>query len=80
MTCITFTPDDMLIKNPKHDRPLYFTGYIGSSQVDRIQVDPGFALSIIPLRLIQHLGGTFKSPISNQYYHIQFQHHGYSHP
>ena len=53
---ITFTSEDMLIKNPKHDKPLYFTGYISSSQVDRIQVDPGSALSIMPLRLLQYLG------------------------
>lgn len=25
-TCITFSPKDMQVK-PKHDRPLYFTGY-----------------------------------------------------
>ena len=39
---ITFTSDDMQVKE-KHDRPLYFTGYIGSSEVSRIQVDSGFA-------------------------------------
>lgn len=33
-----------------------FLGYIGSVRVDRMQVDPGSALSIAPLRLIQHLG------------------------
>ena len=33
--CITFTPDDMQVKG-KHDRLLYFTGYIGSSEVSRI--------------------------------------------
>ena len=38
--CITFTPNDMQVKR-KHDRPLYFTGYIGSSEVSRIQVDLG---------------------------------------
>jgi len=53
--CITFTSDDMQIKG-KHDRPLYFTGYIGSSEVNRILVDPGSALSIMPRRVIQHLG------------------------
>jgi len=37
--CITFTPDDMQGKR-KHDRSLNFTGYIGSSEVSRIQVDP----------------------------------------
>ena len=40
----------------KHDRPMYYTGYIGSSEVSHIQVDPRFALSIIPRRVMQHLG------------------------
>ena len=35
--CITFMSDDMQVKG-KHDQPLYFTGYIGSSEVSRIQV------------------------------------------
>jgi len=52
---ITFTLDDMQIKG-KHDRPLYFTGYIGSSEVSRIQVDSGSALSINPRWVMQHLG------------------------
>ena len=30
--CITFTANDMQVKG-KHDRPLYFTGYIGSSEL-----------------------------------------------
>jgi len=33
--CITFTPDDMQVKG-KYDRPLYFTGFIGLSEVSRI--------------------------------------------
>jgi len=52
--CITFTPDDMQVKE-KHDRPLYFTGYIGSSKVSRIQVDPGSTLRIMPRRVMQHM-------------------------
>jgi len=40
----------------KHDRPLYFTGYIGLSKVSRIQVDPGSVLSIMSRRVMQHLG------------------------
>ena len=28
---ITFTAEDMLLKDNKHDRPLYYTGYIGST-------------------------------------------------
>jgi len=53
--CITFTPDDIQVKG-KHDRPLYFTVYIGSSEVSHIQVDPGSALSIMPDWVMQHLG------------------------
>jgi len=34
--CIIFTPDEMQIKG-KHDRPLYFIGYIGSSEVSCIR-------------------------------------------
>jgi len=40
----------------KHDRPLYYTGYIRSSEVSRIHVDPKFVLSIMPRRVMQHLG------------------------
>lgn len=60
MPCITFPPDDMLIKSLNHDQLLYFTGYIGSVRVDKIQVDSGYALSIIPLKLVQHLGVPWK--------------------
>jgi len=51
--CITFTSNDRQVKG-KHDRPLYFTGYIGSSEVNRIQVDLGSALNIMPRRVMQH--------------------------
>ena len=53
---ITFTAEDMLLKDNKHDRPLYYTGYIGSTCIERVQVDPGSALSIIPKRLLYFLG------------------------
>ena len=36
--------------------PPYYTGYIGSYEVSRIQVNPGFALSIMPRKIMQHLG------------------------
>ena len=48
---ITFTPEDMQVKE-KHDRLLYYTGYIGSSVVIRIQVDPGSVLSNMPRRVM----------------------------
>jgi len=46
----------MLLKNNKHDRPLYYTGYISSTCIERVQVDPGSALSIIPKRLLYFFG------------------------
>jgi len=54
--CITFTPEDMLLKDNRHDMPLYYIGYIGSTLIERIQVDPRSALSIIPKRLLYFLG------------------------
>ena len=56
MPSITFTPEDMLLKVNKHDRPLYYTRYIGSTCIEKIQVDPRSALSIIPKRLLYFLG------------------------
>jgi len=53
--CITFTPEDMQIKE-KHDRPQYYTGYIESSEVSCIQVDLRSALRIMLCRFMQHLG------------------------
>jgi len=53
---ITFTPEDMLLKDNKYNRPLYYTGYIGSICIERIQIDLGSALSIIPKRLLYFLG------------------------
>lgn len=52
---ITISLADMLVKNPNHDRPLYNTGYIIFIKVERILIDPGLALSVMPVRLIQFL-------------------------
>src|SRR5436190_6120486 len=54
LTDIVFTPEDMQVQG-RHARPLYFAGYIGSTEITRIQVDPGSALSIMPRRVMEHL-------------------------
>ena len=46
----------MLLKDNKHDRPLYYTGYIGSTCIKRIHFDPRSALGIIPKRLLYSRG------------------------
>src|SRR3954469_11502007 len=51
---IVFTLEDMQVQG-RHARPLYFTGYIGSKKITRIQVDPGSTLSIMPWRVMEHL-------------------------
>src|SRR5947208_10571006 len=53
-TDIVFTPEDMQVQG-RHALPLYFTGYISSTEITRIQVDPGSALSIMPRRVMEHL-------------------------
>src|SRR3954467_5117995 len=51
---ISFSNEDLQVRS-MHDRPLYFTGYIGSTVITRIQVDQGSALSIMPLRIMSYL-------------------------
>src|SRR4051812_44509355 len=51
---IVFTLEDMQVE-ARHARPLYFMGYIDSTEIRRIQVDPGSALSIMPRRVMKHL-------------------------
>ena len=53
--CITFTPKDMLLKDNRHDKPLYYIGYIGSIHIEIIQVDLGSTLSIILKTLLYFL-------------------------
>lgn len=51
---ITFTLD-ILVKNFKHDQPLYYIEYIGSTKIERLLIDPYSALNIMPTHLIQFL-------------------------
>lgn len=52
---ITFTPEDMLVKNSNRDRLLYYTGYIGSTKLERVLINPDSTYSIIPVCLLQFL-------------------------
>ena len=47
---------DMLLKDNRHDRPLYNTRYIRSTHIERIQDNSGSAMSIISKRLLYFLG------------------------
>lgn len=39
-TSISFTKEDLLLGDMKHNRPLYFTAYIKDVPVPRVQIDP----------------------------------------
>lgn len=52
---ITFTPKDTLLKDAYHDCLLYDTKYIRSFQVQRMQIDTGLVLSIMPRQLMSNL-------------------------
>lgn len=46
---ITFTFDDMLVKSSDHNWPLYYTGYIGTTKIEKILIDSASVLNIISL-------------------------------
>jgi len=45
---ITFTAEDMLLKDNKHDRPLYYTGYISSTALKGYRLIQGPHLALFP--------------------------------
>ena len=53
---IAIDKDDLLLGETKHNRPLYFTGYIKEVPIRRIQIDPGFALNLISTSALEELG------------------------
>ena len=53
---ISFMKDDMLLGDVKHNRPLYFTGYIGEVELPRMQMYPGSTINLVPLRALKYLG------------------------
>lgn len=50
-TCIIFSFEDMQVLE-KYDRPMYFTSYLGSTEINCILVNPGSALNIMPCRVM----------------------------
>lgn len=45
---ITFTEDDMLLRNADHNRPLFVTGDLAGERINRIML--GSAVNILPLK------------------------------
>ncbi|KAL0428086.1 UNVERIFIED_CONTAM: hypothetical protein Slati_2983400 [Sesamum latifolium] len=56
MSTITFTNEDLLLGSKPHNRPLFVAGYVREQKVNRILIDGGFAVNILPLRILKELG------------------------
>lgn len=53
---VTFTNDDLLLGDTPHNRPLYLVGYMRDERVNRILVDGGTSVNILPIHTVKELG------------------------
>ncbi|CAL2227449.1 unnamed protein product [Prunus armeniaca] len=56
MAVITFGEDDFLLESKCHNRPLYVTGEVGGTTINRILLDCGSAVNLIPLKTLHAIG------------------------
>ena len=59
-TAVTFTDGDLLLGSKPHNRPLFVASYIKEQKVDRILVDGGLAVNIMPKSTMHDLGLTIE--------------------
>lgn len=57
---ISFTNDDLLIGTAEHNRPLYVTGMCEGVKINRILIDPGSSINLMPLRTLKSLSLSVK--------------------
>ncbi|XP_070050774.1 uncharacterized protein [Nicotiana tomentosiformis] len=53
---VTFTNDDLLLGDTLHNHPLYLVGYMCDEKVNRILVDGGSSVNILPIHTVKELG------------------------
>ncbi|KAI5316794.1 hypothetical protein L3X38_036501 [Prunus dulcis] len=56
LAAITFGEDDFLLGSKFHNRPLYVTGEVGGTIINRILLDCGSAVNLIPLKTLHAIG------------------------
>ncbi|KAH0665732.1 hypothetical protein KY285_026938 [Solanum tuberosum] len=56
MAKITFSDDDLMFGDTFHNRPLFMVGFAREKRVNRILVDGGSGINILPIRTIKELG------------------------
>ena len=55
-SCITFGEEEILIGKEVHNRPLYVTGLVGNTTMNRILLDPGSTVNVLPLKTLHMMG------------------------
>jgi hypothetical protein len=55
LTAMVFTDEDLMLGSQPHNRPLFVTGYLHEQRINRILVDGGSAVNILPLRTLREL-------------------------
>ncbi|KAL0293933.1 UNVERIFIED_CONTAM: hypothetical protein Scaly_3132800 [Sesamum calycinum] len=55
MSTITFTDEDLLLGSKPYNRPLFVAGYVREQKVNRILIDGGSAVNILPLQVLKEL-------------------------
>ena len=58
MTGITFFDEDLQLGFANHNRPLYVTGMIGDKRINRLLLDCGSTVNLLPLRVLRAIGIT----------------------
>jgi hypothetical protein len=51
-----FNDKDLLLGNKKYNRPLFMFGDIDDLPINRIMVDGGSAINLLPLRTLKKIG------------------------
>ncbi|XP_015170846.1 uncharacterized protein [Solanum tuberosum] len=57
-TKITFTDNDLLFGETLHNRPLYMVGHVREKKINRILIDEGSGVNILPIHTLKELGIT----------------------
>ncbi|KAL0291991.1 UNVERIFIED_CONTAM: hypothetical protein Scaly_2610300 [Sesamum calycinum] len=62
MSTITFTNEDLLLGSKPHNRPLFVAGYLCEQKVNRILIDRGSAVNVLPLQILKELMNSLTGP------------------
>ncbi|PIN26509.1 hypothetical protein CDL12_00732 [Handroanthus impetiginosus] len=55
---IAFTDEDLLLGSKPHNRPLFVSGFVNEQKVNRILIDGGSAVNIMPRSILRQIGVT----------------------